>query len=65
VPEKYCIPSELEYLYMIITLAKYYSLTPSEAGNLYEIDYWHLKCFSEHENKLNEYLLNKNLHQHI
>ncbi len=56
-PERFEIPEELVFSFMIWTLAKYYGLTPVKAGTMKEFDFWQMTGFEILEQAKNEYLL--------
>ena len=56
-PERFEIPEKLVYMYIIHTLAKYYSLYPAVCCGLKEIDFWQMRAFEGLEEEKNEYLL--------
>jgi len=56
-PEKFEIPDEQLYNFMIWSLAKYYGLSPGKAAKLREIDFWHTVKFEELEQAKNLYFL--------
>lgn len=56
-PEKFEIPDEQIYLFMIWSLAKYYRLSPGKAAKMREIDFWQTVKFEELEQAKNLYFL--------
>jgi hypothetical protein len=56
-PERFEIPEELVFRFMIWSLAKYYGMPPVKAGTMKEIDFWQMIGFENLEQAKNEYLL--------